>query len=139
MSLENTMLVDCNYEPIQKLSNADVSYLAKFKLAEFILQDPLIAKFILPKEYWLELFLNRHEWEITKSIKKHIVPFVPDFDWTIKLYGNIVVLHPEGFPMFHCGINRAIWYLERDKAKIISNDPQTIQLTFIPNGQSNHE
>lgn len=47
-------------------------------------------------------------------------------------YGNIEVLHPNGFVMFRTGDSRANWYLKRGLATSVS--ARVIQLTFEPNG-----
>lgn len=47
-------------------------------------------------------------------------------------YGNIQVLHPNGFPMFRTGHKKASWYLTRGLANEVA--PGTIQLVFEPNG-----
>jgi hypothetical protein len=51
------------------------------------------------------------------------------------IYGNCRVHHPDGSLMFLCIEKRARWYLNRDLAKILSEDPLSIQLTFEPNGR----
>lgn len=53
---------------------------------------------------------------------------------TRPIYGNIGVLHPEGFLMFYGNDDKAEWYLSRNLAVWVSKDPPTIQLTFTPNG-----
>jgi len=51
------------------------------------------------------------------------------------IYGNCKVLAPDGDLMFRCRDKRANWYLDRNLATIIENDPLTIQLTFEPGGK----
>jgi len=50
------------------------------------------------------------------------------------IYGNWLVLHPQGFEMFRCTTKKANWYLLRDLAEVISENPPTIKLNFEPNG-----
>lgn len=50
------------------------------------------------------------------------------------IYGNWLVLHPEGFEMFRCVDKKANWYLSRNLADIISDNPPTIKLKFTPKG-----
>lgn len=50
------------------------------------------------------------------------------------IYGNCVVLSPEGQIMFRCLEERARWYLKRNLAIIKGDNPLTIQLTFQPKG-----
>jgi len=45
---------------------------------------------------------------------------------------NWKVYHPSGRHMFTCGEKKALWYLERNLAKILDNN--SIKLTFIPKG-----
>lgn len=51
-----------------------------------------------------------------------------------EVYGNISVLAPNGTLMFRCGKRKANWYLSRDLAKIVNENPLTVQLLFEPNG-----
>jgi len=41
--------------------------------------------------------------------------------------------------MFRCLEKRAIWYLDRNLANIVDDDPLTIRLTFEPNGRGQKE
>lgn len=52
-----------------------------------------------------------------------------------EIYGNCRVNHPDGSLMFLCLPKRANWYLSRDLAVVVSEDPLTIQLTFEPRGR----
>ena len=51
-----------------------------------------------------------------------------------EIYGNWLVLHPDGFEMFRCTAKKANWYLSRELGIIISSNPPTMQLTFEPGG-----
>ena len=55
-----------------------------------------------------------------------------------KIYGNCQVLSPEGHLMFRCESKKANWYLKRDLADIITDEPLVIKLKFQPNGLGNH-
>ena len=55
-----------------------------------------------------------------------------------KIYGNCQVLSPEGILMFRCDQKKANWYLNRDLADPINNDPLVIKLKFEPKGLGNH-
>lgn len=50
------------------------------------------------------------------------------------IYGNWLVLHPEGFNMFRCTSKKAEWYLSRGLATVVCDSPPTMMLTFKPNG-----
>jgi hypothetical protein len=52
-----------------------------------------------------------------------------------KIYGNCSVLHPDGTLMFRCDEDRIDWYLSRDLAVLVSEEPPVIQLTFTPKGK----
>ena len=52
-------------------------------------------------------------------------------------YSNWLMLGPDGSEMFRCAEKRARWYLNRDLAEIVANDPPTVKLKFIPNGNGN--
>ena len=51
------------------------------------------------------------------------------------IYGNSQVFSPDGELMFRCLEKRAKWYLERDLATIINDNPLSIKLNFIPKGK----
>ncbi len=55
------------------------------------------------------------------------------------IYGNCCVLSPDGILMFRCNTKKVNWYLSRELASIVLNDPLTIKLNFIPNGMGNHQ
>ncbi len=49
-------------------------------------------------------------------------------------YENCQVMSPEGRLMFRTHNRKGIWYLDRNLAKKLSDDPLIIQLTFTPKG-----
>jgi len=55
-----------------------------------------------------------------------------------KIYGNCQVLSPDGILMFRCDDKKLNWYLKRDLAELVEEDPKTIKLKFTPNGLGNH-
>jgi hypothetical protein len=50
------------------------------------------------------------------------------------IYGNWLVLHPQGFEMFRCTTKKAEFYLKNNLANIVLENPPTIKLTFSPAG-----
>ena len=52
-----------------------------------------------------------------------------------EIYGNCSVLHPDGSLMFRTDERRINWYLQRNLAKVVCEDPKVIQLSFIPKGK----
>lgn len=56
---------------------------------------------------------------------------------TNKLYGNCQVFSPDGILMFRCDAKKANWYLDRDLAIKLNEEPLTVQLTFEPRGLGN--
>lgn len=52
-------------------------------------------------------------------------------------YGNWVMLSPQGEIMCRCDEKRARWYLKRNIAIKVAENPPTIQLTFQPAGRGN--
>jgi len=52
-------------------------------------------------------------------------------------YSNWLMLNTDGSQMCRCAMKRAKWYLDRDLADIVSEDPPTIKLKFKPNGPGN--
>ena len=53
------------------------------------------------------------------------------------IYGNCSVQDPLGNEMFKCLPKRAQWYLDRNLAYIVQEDPLIVQLTFQPKGKGN--
>ena len=53
------------------------------------------------------------------------------------IYGNCRVHHPDGRLMFSCSEKRAKWYLNRNLATILIENPLTIILNFEPKGMGN--
>ncbi len=51
------------------------------------------------------------------------------------IYGNTKVLDPDGELLFLCLPKKAHWYLDRNLATMITEDPMVIQLTFEPKGK----
>jgi len=51
------------------------------------------------------------------------------------IYGNCQVFSPDGDLMFRCLEKRANWYLKRNLATIMSQDPLCIKLNFAPKGR----
>lgn len=49
-------------------------------------------------------------------------------------YQNCEVLHPDGNLMFRCSSKKANWYLKRNLATKLKDEPLVVQLTFAPNG-----
>lgn len=55
-----------------------------------------------------------------------------------KIYGNCQVYSPDNKLMFRCDLKKANWYLKRNLATTIQEDPLIIKLNFEPNGLGNH-
>jgi hypothetical protein len=53
----------------------------------------------------------------------------------VLIYDNCKVLNPNGDLMFRCLKKKINWYLKRNLAVVIDNDPLTIQLNFVPKGK----
>lgn len=50
------------------------------------------------------------------------------------IYGNCEVYSPDDKLMFRCIEKRAMWYVTKTNAEILSHDPLRIKLNFKPNG-----
>lgn len=53
------------------------------------------------------------------------------------LYSNCVMLDPEGEFLCTADNRKARWYLTRNLAKVVKEQPFTIQLNFVPAGKGN--
>jgi hypothetical protein len=80
------------------------------------------------------LWVRRKKPGIIRSRIKDLRPINMTRPLRTKLYGNCQVLSPEGDVMFHCNEDKINWYMERNLAEKIKDDPLTIQLKFKPNG-----
>ena len=49
-------------------------------------------------------------------------------------YGNCIMLSPEGQLLCRCSDDKINWYLERDLAEVVAQDPLSIRLKFVPKG-----
>lgn len=50
------------------------------------------------------------------------------------LYGNCIMLSPDGTVLCRCDTKKINWYLSRNLATLIESDPPTIRLNFQPKG-----
>lgn len=55
------------------------------------------------------------------------------------IFDNCLIVAPDGVALSRCGIKKAQWYLDRNLATQIGNDPVTIQLHFEPSGRNGIE
>jgi hypothetical protein len=53
------------------------------------------------------------------------------------IYSNCVVIDHQGDVIFRCSEDRANWYVRRDLAEVICDDPLTIKLKFVAGGKGN--
>lgn len=51
-----------------------------------------------------------------------------------QLYDNILTVTPEGEPLCRCNQRKADWYIQRNLAEVISENPKVIRLKFKPKG-----
>jgi exonuclease 3'-5' domain-containing protein 2 len=55
------------------------------------------------------------------------------------LYENCKVRNKDGIPIFMCSKKRAHWYVKRNLAAILNDDPLEIQLSFIAKGHGHKD
>jgi hypothetical protein len=56
---------------------------------------------------------------------------------TSPIYGNGIMLAPDGEKLCRCNMKKLKWYIDRNLATWESNDPPTIRLRFEPKGRYN--
>lgn len=56
-----------------------------------------------------------------------------------KIYGNCQMLSPDDILMFRCDEKKINWYLRRNLATIVSDNPIVAKLKFNPKGLGNHQ
>jgi hypothetical protein len=61
---------------------------------------------------------------------------ISNFSCKKQVYENCKMVAPDGEILSNCDFKKANWYVERELAEVISNDPYTIKLRFEPNGRS---
>jgi len=52
------------------------------------------------------------------------------------IYDNCKMLAPDGVCLSNCDKKKAEWYVERNLAKVVAEDPYTVQLNFEPSNRS---
>lgn len=97
------------------------------------------CKLLLVKPPTIQFELETHEWDIKFKLKNRPPKWFREGSRWLEarktnLYGNYQVVHPDGHIMFHCDVQKALWYLNRELADIISENPPQLQLKFIPGG-----
>lgn len=55
------------------------------------------------------------------------------------VYDNFAIQAPDGRVLCRCGRKKVDWYLSRGLAKVVSEDPLTIQLNFVPGGNGEED
>jgi hypothetical protein len=121
-------LVDKANDLIRMVSQIEAFHLLRHGFCELLMVTPPTIQFQLERDEWNVRFLRQRppKWfregssylEARKSV----------------LYGNFHIQAPDGHEMFHCNAQKALWYLNRDIADVISNDPPTLRLKFVPGG-----
>lgn len=121
-------LVDKEDALILMVSQIEAFHLIRHGFCELLMVKPPTIQFQLERKEWNVRFLRQRppKWfregtrwlEARKSI----------------LYGNYHIQSPDGHEMFHCNAQKALWYLNRDIADIVTNDPPTLRLKFTPGG-----
>lgn len=53
----------------------------------------------------------------------------------LEQYENCRIVSPEGVGLATCGLKKVRWYLDRDLAELLSEDPTVIRLKFTPKGR----
>ena len=61
---------------------------------------------------------------------------VPHFSCKKEVYENCKMLAPDGELLSNCDKKKVQWYIERDLAIVVKEEPLTIKLKFEPNGRS---
>lgn len=54
---------------------------------------------------------------------------------TKPIYENCLILAPDDEPLCRCDKKKIDWYLSRNLAEVLQEDPAIIRLTFQPNGR----
>lgn len=128
-----------NSEPRIRLINKEGSLIELVNQIEaFRLLRNGFCKLLLVKPPTIQFELETHEWDTRFKLNRPPKWFRESTRWLearkTNLYGNYQVVHPDGHVMFHCDVQKALWYLNRDLADIICENPPQLQLKFVPGG-----
>lgn len=52
------------------------------------------------------------------------------------IFDNCIIQAPDSTPLSRCSLSKANWYVRRELADIVANDPITIKLRFEPSGRA---
>lgn len=121
-------LVDKDDGLIRMVSQIEAFHLLRHGFCELLIVKPPTVQFQLERIEWNVRYLRQRppKWfrdgscylEARKSV----------------LYGNYRIQAPDGHEMFHCNAQKALWYLNRDIADVVTNEPPTLRLKFSPGG-----
>lgn len=121
-------LVDKANDLIRMVSQIEAFHLLRHGFCELQMVKPPTIQFQLERDEWDVRYLRQRppKWfregsrylEARKSV----------------LYGNFHIQAPDGHEMFHCNAQKALWYLNRDIADVIGDNPPTLRLKFVPGG-----
>ena len=116
-------LIDCNEELIMMISQNQAGRLINRGHANLSFSYPVTVKFVSTKNEWADNMMSR----VRKS--SEVLSGAP--------YANIRVQRKDGNEIFHCSYKKALWYMNRGKVDIVSQDPPTLRLNFECNGEGN--
>lgn len=118
-------LVDKNGELMRMISQVDGFRLLRYRFFTLLMRQEPTIRFEMNKEEWDDRFPRaKSTWKRGYLEARHAV-----------MYGNFRIQGPDGREMFHCSSQKALWYLNRNLVEIVSEDPPTLRLRFLPNGE----
>lgn len=121
-------LIDLDDNLIRMVTQIEAFRLLRHGFCELQMVMPPTIQFQLPRKEWHEKYAHSKHPKWLRNRTKYL-----EARKSI-LYGNYHIQAPDGHEMFHCNAQKALWYLNRDLADIVSDTPPTLRLTFTPGG-----
>lgn len=111
-------LLDRDKNLIKMINHHEACLLVKKEFANLLMVKPITVQLNCD---WEEDLFHRKKEKTRYSLSSYH-------------YGNYHVQSPDGHEMFHCGIEKIIWYLNRDLVDIVADNPPTVRFKFNPGG-----
>jgi hypothetical protein len=121
-------LIDGDSNLIQMISQIEAFHLLRYGFCELLMVNPPTLQFQLDRKDWDVRFMRLKPPRWFRDSGRHL-----EARKSI-MYGNYHIQSPEGNEMFHCNAQKALWYLNRDIADVVGDNPPTLRLKFVPGG-----
>jgi hypothetical protein len=122
-------LVDSDNNLIRTINQGEAKFLLRYWSCKLLMVKPATVQFPFESRDWRNGMASHKPKGFNNS------KFAGLQSRQSTLYGNIFIQSPDGQEMFTCDNHKALWYLNRDIVDVVSENPPTLRLAFIPNGK----